>query len=126
MINDVVQRMSAQSWRITCERSVLKHQQNRNHPNPPSEYEASSTGGIVHIILKKARKTGYRLTVYAIQTTGGTPLRNSRRLFRLQTEKFYLFGSFFITLIGALIQDIPRQLIPTTASCTLRPPVQQQ
>jgi hypothetical protein len=59
MINDVVQRMSgadlADFLRSLRSEDIAKIE---IIPNPPSEYEASSTGGIVHIILKKSRRDG--------------------------------------------------------------------
>ena len=59
MINDVVQRMSetelADYLRTLRSEDISKIE---IIPNPPAEYEVSSSGGIVHIILRKARKQG--------------------------------------------------------------------
>jgi hypothetical protein len=60
MINDVVQRMSpeelAEYLKSLASESISKIEVIQN---PPAEYEAAGTGGIVHIILKKARKDGF-------------------------------------------------------------------
>lgn len=59
MINDVVQRMSSADLADFL-RSLRSEDISKIEiiPNPPSEYEASSTGGIVHIILKRSRRNG--------------------------------------------------------------------
>ncbi|RYD71825.1 MAG: TonB-dependent receptor, partial [Sphingobacteriales bacterium] len=59
MINDIVQRMApdelAEYLNSLPSESISKIEVIQN---PPAEYEAAGTGGIVHIILKKARKDG--------------------------------------------------------------------
>ncbi|UYQ94922.1 TonB-dependent receptor [Chitinophaga horti] len=59
MINDVVQRMSAGELADLL-RSFRSEDISKIEviPNPPSEYEASATGGIVHIVLKRGRQQG--------------------------------------------------------------------
>jgi hypothetical protein len=66
MINDVVQRMPSGDL-ANFLRSLRSEDISRIEviPNPPAEYEAASTGGIVHIILKKARKDGLTGTANA-------------------------------------------------------------
>jgi len=66
MINDVVQRMSSGDLSNFL-RSLRSEDISKIEviPNPPAEYEAASTGGIVHIILKKARKDGLTGTANA-------------------------------------------------------------
>lgn len=60
MINDVVQRMSeddlAQYLRSLRSEDIKKIE---IISNPPSEYEAAGSGGIIHIVLKKARMDGF-------------------------------------------------------------------
>ena len=60
MINDVIQRMSPEELAEYL-RSLKSEDISKIEviTNPPAEYEASGTGGIVHIVLKKARKDGY-------------------------------------------------------------------
>lgn len=59
MINDVVQRMSesdlAEYLRTLRSEDISKIE---IISNPPSEFEAAGSGGIIHIILKKARNEG--------------------------------------------------------------------
>lgn len=75
MINDVMQRMSAADL-ANFLRSLRSEDISRIEviPNPPAEFEASSSGGIIHIILKKARKNGLTGTAnagYRIQGNKG-------------------------------------------------------
>lgn len=66
MINDVVQRMSGSD--LAEYLGTLRSEDIATIeiiPNPPGEYEASSAGGIVHIILKKGRRDGINGSVYA-------------------------------------------------------------
>ncbi|HEX2628856.1 MAG TPA: TonB-dependent receptor, partial [Chitinophagaceae bacterium] len=66
MINDVVQRMSSDDLAVFL-RSLRSEDISRIEviPNPPAEFEAASTGGIIHIILKKARRDGLTGTASA-------------------------------------------------------------
>ncbi|RZL96934.1 MAG: hypothetical protein EOO88_63380 [Pedobacter sp.] len=65
MINDVVQRMSqddlAEYLKSLRSEDISKIEVIYN---PPAEFEASGTGGIVHIVLKKSRKDGRKTTSY--------------------------------------------------------------
>jgi iron complex outermembrane receptor protein len=72
MINDVVQRMPSGDL-ANFLRSLRSEDISRIEviPNPPAEYEAASTGGIVHIILKKARKDGLTGTANALYRIQG-------------------------------------------------------
>src|SRR5205085_2802692 len=66
MINDVVQRMSEED--LAEYLKTLKSEDISRIEvisNPPSEYETGGSGGIIHIILKKARKDGFNGTVTA-------------------------------------------------------------
>jgi hypothetical protein len=59
MINDVVQRMSSSDLAEYL-RSLRSEDISKIEviSNPPSEFEAAGSGGIIHIILKKAREDG--------------------------------------------------------------------
>ena len=66
MINDIVQRMSPDE--LAEYLKTLKSEDISRIEviaNPPAEYEAAGSGGIVHIILKKARKDGMNGSVVA-------------------------------------------------------------
>ena len=64
MINDVVQRMSAadlaQYLRTLRSEDIAKIE---ILPNPPAEFEAEGSGGIVHIVLKRGRDEGFTGTL---------------------------------------------------------------
>lgn len=94
MINDVVQRMSPADL-ANFLRSLRSEDINRIEviPNPPAEYEASSTGGIIHIILKKARKngfTGLASATYRIQ--GKRSFRSAGSSIDYKANRFYITG----------------------------------
>jgi len=100
MINDVVQRMSetelADYLRTLKSEDISKIEV---IPNPPSEYEASSTGGIVHIILKKARKDGLTGSVYGQYRQQSTkPVASLGSSFDFKWGKLYSFGSYSYTI----------------------------
>lgn len=64
MINDVVQRMSAADLaaylRTLRSEDIAKIE---ILPNPPAEFEAEGSGGIVHILLKRGRDEGFTGTL---------------------------------------------------------------
>lgn len=96
MINDVVQRMSetelADYLRTMRSENISKIE---IIPNPPSEYEASSTGGIVHIILKKARKDGLTGTLFGqYKQQGPDPYTSAGVSMDFKLQRLYLFGGF--------------------------------
>src|SRR5690606_153666 len=64
MINDIVQRMS-QDELAEYLRTLKSEDISRIEviANPPAEFEAAGSGGIVHIILKKARRDGMNGTL---------------------------------------------------------------
>lgn len=72
MINDVVQRMSPADL-ANFLRSLRSEDISRIEviPNPPAEFEASSSGGIIHIVLKRARKNGLTGTANALYRIQG-------------------------------------------------------
>lgn len=99
MINDVVQRMSqdelAEYLRTLRSEDISKIEV---IPNPPAEYEAAGSGGIVHIILKKARKdglNGYAFAQYRQQ--GREPSGNIASSLDYKSGKFYLVGGVSIS-----------------------------
>ena len=101
MINDVVQRMSpdelAEYLKSLPSESISKIEVIQN---PPAEYEAAGTGGIVHIILKKARKDGLNATV--------------NNIYRIQGKKYfassgasvdYKLKGLYLSANGSLSRD---------------------
>lgn len=93
MINDVVQRMSSGDL-ANFLRSLRSEDISKIEviPNPPAEYEAASTGGIVHIILKKARKDGLTGSV-----NGQYRIQGIRGYSGLGTSIDYKVKRFYIT-----------------------------
>ena len=96
MINDVVQRMSgdelSQYLKTLKSGDISKIEV---ISNPPSEFEASGSGGIIHIILKKSRKDGLNGNVhgrYAQQ--GENPYYALGTSLNYKVKDLYLFGSF--------------------------------
>lgn len=92
MINDVVQRMSSADL-ANFLRSLRSEDISRIEvvPNPPAEFEAASSGGIVHIILKKGRQnglTGNASTSYRIQGNRGQISAGTSLDYKLQ--RFYI------------------------------------
>ncbi|MEO5942696.1 MAG: TonB-dependent receptor [Ferruginibacter sp.] len=77
MINDMVQRMTeeelAEYLKSLRSEDISKIEVIQN---PPAEFEAAGAGGIIHIILKKARKDGLNGSVYSFN--------------RLQWDKAYI------------------------------------
>jgi outer membrane receptor protein involved in Fe transport len=96
MINDVVQRMSsaelADFLRSLRSEDIAKIEV---IPNPPSEYEASSTGGIVHIILKKSRKDGLTGNLSGqYRQQGSNPAKTLGSSFDYKSQQLYLVGGY--------------------------------
>ncbi|WP_348049539.1 TonB-dependent receptor [Mucilaginibacter sp.] len=99
MINDVVQRMStddlAEYLRALKSESISKIEV---ISNPPSEFEASGTGGIIHIQLKKSRSDGMLTNLYAqYRQQNKRPFISSGGLIDSKIKNFYLFGNAFVT-----------------------------
>jgi hypothetical protein len=99
MINDVVQRMStddlAQYLRALKSESISKIEV---ISNPPSEFEASGTGGIIHIQLKKSRSDGMVTSLNAqYRQQQKRPFFSTGGLVDYKTGNFYLFGNAFAT-----------------------------
>jgi iron complex outermembrane receptor protein len=94
MINDVVQRMSGDE--LTEYLKTLRSEDISKIeviPNPPAEYEASGSGGIIHIILKKARKDGLNGTVSTqYRQQGPEPFISGSASMDYKSGALYLFG----------------------------------
>lgn len=96
MINDVLQRMSAQELadylRTLRSEDISKIEV---IPNPSAEYEASSAGGIVHIVLKKARQQGITGSVAAqYKQQGKDPYVYGGFSLDYKLKNWYVFGSY--------------------------------
>lgn len=95
MINDVVQRMS-QSDLADYLRTLRSEDISKIEiiSNPPSEFEAAGSGGIVHIVLKRSRQDGllgsvssqYRQQVERSAYSGNAMLN-------YKVKNLYLFGN---------------------------------
>ena len=99
MINDIVQRMSpmelAEYLKSLRSEDISKIEV---IANPPAEYEASSSGGIVHIILKKARARGISGTLSSRYTQqGNRPVAASGAGIDYKTNNLYVFGTYNFT-----------------------------
>ncbi|MGV3762398.1 outer membrane beta-barrel protein [Parapedobacter sp.] len=95
MIDDVVQRMSAtvlaEYLRTLRSEDIEKIE---ILPNPPAEFEAEGSGGIVHIILKKGRNDGFVGSVNAGYRQQETrPLYMTSTSLNYKFKDLYLFGS---------------------------------
>jgi len=114
MINDVVQRMSdaelADYLRSLRSEDISKIE---IIPNPPSEYEASSTGGIVHIILKKSRQDGLTGTLYGqYRQQGKSPYASAGTLMDFKLQRFYLQASYVYTIDRSFYTGFSHTLYP--------------
>lgn len=98
MINDIVQRMS-QDELAEYLKTLKSEDISRIEviANPPAEYEAAGSGGIVHIILKKARKDGINGSLVAryIQQ-GKEPAYGFGGNFDYKAGPLYLFGGLHL------------------------------
>jgi iron complex outermembrane recepter protein len=102
MVNDVVQRMTGDE--LTEYLKTLRSEDISKIeviPNPPAEYEAAGAGGIVHIVLKKARKDGLNGSVFVQYRQQG-----HASLYGPGLSADYKAGSFYITGGLSLIQDL--------------------
>lgn len=96
MINDVVQRMSG--LELTEYLKTLRSEDISKIEviaNPPAEFEAASSGGIVHIVLKKARQQGITGSVFAqYKQQGRKPYAGTGFSVDYKLKKWYLFGGY--------------------------------
>ena len=94
MINDVVQRMSGDE--LSEYLKTIKSEDISKLEvisNPPSEFEASGSGGIIHIILKKARKDGLNGSIQGRYTQQGKkPYYMSGTSLNYKIKNLYFFG----------------------------------
>lgn len=96
MINEVVQRMSSTELAEYL-KTIRSEDISRIEviANPSAEYEAASSGGIVHIILKKARSRGVSGTVYTqYRQQGSRPYTASGFMMDMKARKWYASGSY--------------------------------
>lgn len=99
MINDVFQRMSSEElaeYLKTLKSEAISKIEVIS--NPPSEFEASGSGGIIHIILKKAREDGFVGSIFGrYQQQGEKPAAGGGISLDYKVKNLYLFGSAFYT-----------------------------
>ncbi|MFT3703358.1 MAG: TonB-dependent receptor [Agriterribacter sp.] len=99
MINDVVQHLSDEELADFL-RSLRSEDISRIEiiPNPPAEFEAGGSGGIVHIMLKKGKKNGWTGSVNAeYWQQGDKPYFTTGATLNHQYNKLYLSGSYSYT-----------------------------
>ncbi|WP_285057897.1 outer membrane beta-barrel family protein [Pedobacter ginsengisoli] len=95
MINDVVQRMSsgdlAEFLRNLRSEDISKIE---IISNPPSEFEAAGSGGIIHIVLKKSRQDGLIGSVSVqYRQQEKQPAYGTNMSLNYKYKSLYLFGS---------------------------------
>lgn len=96
MINDVVQRMEAEELADFI-RSIKSEDISRIEviPNPPAEFEAGGSGGIIHIVLKKKRNNGWSGSANAqYWQQARKPYVTVGATLNYQLCKLYLSGSY--------------------------------
>lgn len=94
MINDIVQRMS-QDELVDYLKTLKSEDISRIEviPNPPAEFEAAGSGGIVHIILKKAKRDGITGSISTRYTQQGSePALGLGGNLDYKAGRLYLFG----------------------------------
>lgn len=99
MINDIIQRMSSMELA-----EYLKSLRSEDISkieviaNPPAEYEASAAGGIVHIVLKKARTQGVSGSLSSqYRQQGKRPLIGGGAGLDYKAGRWYVFGAYNFT-----------------------------
>lgn len=120
MINDVVQRMSAEELAEYL-KSLRSEDVSKIEviTNPGAEYEASGPGGIVNIVLKKARKDGFignAMLQYKLQS--GRPYYNAGLSINYKISKLYLNASGGILWEWQPITDTSDLLYPDKTRLT--------
>jgi hypothetical protein len=101
MINDVVQRMTgedlAEYLKTLRSEDIAKIEIIHN---PPAEFEAAGTGGLIHIVLKKGRKDGLNGSINSqYRSQEGSPYGSGGASLDYKVKQLYLFGS------GSLVYD---------------------
>lgn len=98
MIDDVVQRMSEDQ--LSEYLKTLKSEDISKIEvitNPPAEFEAAGTGGIVHIILKKPRKDGLNGSINGqYKQQGAKPYWTLGSNIDYKVKRFYFLGSYSV------------------------------
>lgn len=100
MINDVVQRMSSDDLAEYL-KSLRSDEISKIEViyNPPAEFEAAGSGGIIHIVLKKNRMDGLNGSVYSrYQQQGKKPLSSTGGSIAYKVKKVALGGNASYTL----------------------------
>ncbi|SJZ38754.1 outer membrane beta-barrel family protein [Sediminibacterium ginsengisoli] len=95
MINDVMQRMDSDALAEYL-RTLKSEDISRIEiiQNPPAEFEASGSGGIIHIILKKGRRDGLTGSIFSqYRQQGKEPYINGGISFDYKRNAFYLSGN---------------------------------
>jgi len=96
MINDVVQQMSGDELAEYL-RSLKSEDISRIEviQNPPSEFEAGSAGGIIHIILKKRKQNGWNGSFDAqYRHQGNQPYVSAGASINYGIKNIYLAGNY--------------------------------
>ena len=96
MINDVVQQLSGDELADYL-RSLRSEDISRIEviPNPPAEYEAAGSGGIIHIILKKGCKDGWNGSLNAqYRQQGNKPYATAGATVNYGSGKLNITGSY--------------------------------
>jgi iron complex outermembrane receptor protein len=107
MINDVVQRMPAEELAAYL-RTFKSEDISRIEiiQNPPAEFEAAGTGGIIHIILKWARKDGLNGFVNAqYRYQGEKPYINSGTSLNYKRKKLSFSAGYTFTSDRRLMKE---------------------
>ena len=99
MINDIVQRMSgeelAEYLKALRSEDISKIEVIQN---PPSEFEAAGSGGIIHIILKRSRQDGLNGSANGnYRRQEKSPLTSMGFSLNYKIKNIYLFGSYSFT-----------------------------
>lgn len=118
MIDDVVQRMPAADLAGFL-RSLRSEDISRIEviPNPPAEFEAASSGGIIHIILKKARTDGLTGTTnvsYRIQGQSGSSSAGTSLDYKLR--RFYITAAINAGIDRSIYTGYTTVTYPDTTS----------
>lgn len=95
MIDNVVQRMSDEE--LAAYLSSLRSEDISRIeviPNPPASFEASGTGGILHIVLKKNRKSGFNGSLWSqYRQQGSLPYTATGASIDYKIKNIYFFAS---------------------------------
>jgi hypothetical protein len=99
MINDAVQHLTEEEL-IEYLKTIKSEEISKIEiiHNPPSEFEAAGTGGIIHIVLKKGRKDGLNGSVSGqYRQQGKKPYMTTGGSLDYKLKNLYLSGSYSLT-----------------------------